>query len=94
MLEALKTYDGITRAGLVQTFSTLPSKKAWQIEAKLETQGYVRVVTDEGTRGGKRTILRLNLTGLRAIKEYQTTHPTLDSPIKQSQKQPPQEKEE
>lgn len=94
MLEALKTYDGITRAGLVQTFSTLPSKKAWQIEAKLETQGYVRAVTDEGTRGGQRTVLRLNLTGLRAIKEYQTIHPTLDNPSEQSQTQPPQEKEE
>jgi hypothetical protein len=87
MLEALKTYDGITRAGLVQTFSTLPSKKAWQIQAKLETRGYVRTVTDDTTRGRQRTILRLNLTGLRAIKEYQTTHPTLDQPTQEKEEQ-------
>lgn len=90
MLEALKTYDGVSRAGLVQTFSTLPSKNAWQIEAKLEAQGYIRPITDEET-STQRTTLRLNLTGLRAIKEYRAKHPALDNQPSQAQTQQKEE---
>jgi len=92
MLEALKAYDGVTRAGLVQTFSTLPNKQAWQIEAKLERQGYIRPVTDQGPRGTQRTILRLNLNGLRAIKEHRGKHPDLGNFPEQESSQP-QEKD-
>jgi len=75
LLKDLRDYENVTKLALVLTLANLPAEKARPLASLLERLGYMK---EEKHHGGM-PVLRLTMRGLKAVKQWEAKHPSLDN---------------
>ena len=89
LLKDLRDYENVTKLALVLTLANLPVEKARPLASLLERLGYMK---EEKHHGGM-SVLRLTMRGLKAVKQWEAKHPSLEN-LPQPERVDKEEKEE
>jgi len=75
LLKDLRDYENVTKLALVLTLANLPAEEARPLASLLERLGYMK----EEKRHGGMPVLRLTMRGLKAVKQWEEKHPSLEN---------------